>query len=623
MPFKIDLLTKQTTKMWTFKKTDAALELQDLLDKGNRKGYIQRLTELTGDETNPHQFIRTRGEVYEMFDEGETATVPIKFEVKGPVITWFFIAPTDRTHQSFRDLVFNTAAKAHTHVKNACETYYRGTDSLHFKEMHLYPGEALFNHNHYRTADNSPITPVEVYEHLLAFCAQMEGKIFIPTAEERDGIILKFAIFWADYDLDIKYVAFSGIKGEGGLEKMLLQLKDIAIAGKLTPDQADRQLDEFFASEYGKSMFKLAEGFGFPENDKKKEDIKNFLKKNYRILYAQFAPKLEQEILLDKELESPKTFLSFSSGSRRSSPREEYCKSPDQILDEIDLMEYETFAADLTKHCRSINKQLLQDLEFEDFRKGILLYHALRTAQKVKKLTPEKGLRFHPDLITHELIEKMVEELPSLQLGSTEDNIGPTLLNRLLEWVQKAPPALDEWIKRVKVNGSRALGAELSQVRQENGAVDLRHAIPQGDRGKDSNIAEIDLDNVDLQKIFLPDVKTPSTGELEEIRQLKEHLSKEMKKIIQNQSSKNPFSKEVFQSKMAVIDTAFAVLSGKANLSALKCTIEKNKGWNSVSLQSSIKSSLEKSIEDVFSLGAKLTQENKNTHQVQRTLAFY
>lgn len=188
MPFSIDLQTMQKTKQWTFKQTVEARQLQALLDKGDRKGYIERLRQLN----DSHKFTRTQGQVYELSDEGETIHVPIKFQVKKSVITWSFIAPFDRTHQSFRDEVFNTAAKAHACVANSCETYYRGTDHLHLKEMHSYPEEAFFNHNHYRTADGGPITPVEVYEHLFGFYAQQEGRKFIPLAQERDKNYFNF-----------------------------------------------------------------------------------------------------------------------------------------------------------------------------------------------------------------------------------------------------------------------------------------------------------------------------------------------------------------------------------------------------------------------------------------------
>jgi hypothetical protein len=124
--FNIDLLTQQNTKIWTFKKTPEALELQSLLDKGDRQGYGKRLIELSkGNAGEKHYFLRTKGVVYELFDEGETLNLNIKFQVKNSVITWSFIAPIDKTHQSFRDLVFNTAAKAHASeprkIANFCQ----------------------------------------------------------------------------------------------------------------------------------------------------------------------------------------------------------------------------------------------------------------------------------------------------------------------------------------------------------------------------------------------------------------------------------------------------------------------------------------------------------------------
>lgn len=232
MPFTIELNNSQKTEKWTFKRTNSADQLQDLLDKDDRVGYIELLKTLS--ETG--KFTRTKGVVYEMFDEGETIIVPVRFQVKNSVITWAFVAPMDSTHQSFRDEVFNTAAKAHACVTNACQTYYRGTNHYHLKVMHSYAEESEFNHNHYRVQNKEPITPLAVYEHLFAFCAQIEGKKFIPTTQERDEIILKYAIFWAEYNSDINYVIFSFLHLGGGKSAVISQLEQIAEIGTLTPD---------------------------------------------------------------------------------------------------------------------------------------------------------------------------------------------------------------------------------------------------------------------------------------------------------------------------------------------------------------------------------------------------
>lgn len=608
MPFVIELRTHQKTKLWTFKKTKEALELQDLLDKGDRHGYTKRLLELTktSDPSNPRRFSRTRGIVYEMFDEDETIELPIKFQVKNSVITWFFIAPMDRTHQAFRDLLFNTAAKAHTSVQNSCETYYRGTDHLHLRVMHIYEGEAEFNHNHYRTASNGPITPVEVYEHLFAFYAQSLGRKFISSAEERDDIILKFAIYWADFNLDINYVALSFMDDEGGVKRVISQLENIARAGTLTPDDADKKLDEFFASGHGKNIFKLAESRGFPSDPKKRETLKNYLKTNYRIKYIQFAPPIELEIALDVELEpfsSSQFTSSASSHSTRSSPRDEYLAEPGQLLDEIDQLEYDTFARDLTKHCHSINKELLEDLTLEDFRKGLLLYHALRTTQETYKYKPIEGQRFHPDLTTHNNIAKMIKELPSLQMGSTEHQLGATLINRLIRWVTTASPKLEEWVKWVSENGSRGLGSEIGQVRSLSGKIDLTRAVPPEDRASGSKIAEIDFDKVDLGKIFLPDSRKDHSIASPKPNRLIQKLSLEMQQLIFNQQGVFKLEKSVFQAKIAVINAAIDVLSDKAGLPALLNTIEENKNWDIVSWPK-MNSKLKKYVEQVIELNS-------------------
>lgn len=418
MPFTIELSTQQKTKKWTFKRTKEALELQALLEQGNRKGYGKRLIELSP----AHKFTRVDGIVYELFDEGEMINVPIRFQVKGSVITWAFVAPKDATHQSFRDLVFNTAAKAHACVSNSCETYYRGTDHFHIKVMHSYPKEADFNHNHYRTANDGPITPVEVYQHLMGFYAQGEGKQFLTSLEERNTIILKFAIYWAEYNADIRYASLYLLDGEAGKPALTNLLHDIAKLGSLTPHQADVMLDDFFSSENGKQIFQLALQRGFPFNNL--YELKNYLSASYQEIYFNVAEDIQKDIAMDGSLEphlagSDQSAGKSSKRSSPSSPREEYESGLDQTLDEIDLLEKETFANDLTKHCQSIDKRLLQDLELDDFRKALILYHALRTAQQNSKLMPGDGCRFHTDLTTENNIRAMIIELPFLQSSST------------------------------------------------------------------------------------------------------------------------------------------------------------------------------------------------------------
>lgn len=608
MPFAIDLLKIQRTKKWTFKKTEESSELQKLLDEGNRKGYGERLIELSKESNGSHKFTRHRGVVYELCDEGETIDVPIKFKVKNSVITWEFVAPMDSTRQEFRDLVFNTAAKAHACVKNSCETYYRGTNHFHLKVMHTYEGEYDFNHNHYRTANDGPITPVEVYEHLFAFYAQEEGKQFISSLQERNNIILTFAMYWAEFNADIKYMPFLLLAG--GADEKIIQhhLENIARVGTLTPEQAGIELEQFFASAHGKNMFKLIPGI----KPYILEDAKEYLKRTYAEIYLKVAPKSELEIALDPTLEPQKVSPSSSrSSSKKSSPRDEYDSSFDQVLDEIDLLEYEAFASDLTKHCQSINKELLEDLTLEDFRKGLMLYHALRTVQQERCLESVSGHRFHSDLTTNSFIEEMLLELPSLQGDSTEDSIGGTLLNKLVTWLKTAPPQLDKWVDWVKVNGSRGLGAELALVRLSNGTVDLKQAMPQNDRKAGDKIAEINFDKVDLSKVFLPESQSvrkekdlyflgmPSKKENE---QLIQQLSFELSRLVSQQlTPEHQLEKEVFQAKTRIINIALGVLQGTKDVSVLLGEVSRDQLWLSTS-SVGLKSKLEKLVGDVLDL---------------------
>ncbi len=627
MPFSYSLIKLQQTKLWTFKITDEARELQALLDNGDRQGYVRKLAELSN--TGKHQFSRTKGVVYEIFDEGETITLPIKFQVKNAVITWSFIAPMDKTHQDFRDQVFNTAAKAHASVHNSCETYYRGTNHYHLKAMHSYAEESEFNHNHYRTADDGPITPVEVYEHLYAFYAQPEGKQFISSPEERDDIILKYAIYWADYSFDINYVIFSLAKTEGGLERLISQLEDIAEEGSLTPDEADKKLDAFFKSEHAQTMFAMVRQYGFP-GEYDLESYKKYIKESYRNIYNYKHPmdyasadmELDHSDLMDIEPfslssgssrsspvsssgSSPGQSSSSKSRSGKSSPKDEYLTDSSQQLDDIDIAEFEAFAHDLTKHCQSIDKKILEDLTLEDFRKGLLLYYALRSAQIVSERKPKEGERFHSDLITDAQIKEMIKELPSLQQGSTEDSIGGPLINKLVNWVSKASPKLEEWINWVSINGSRGLGSEIAQVRQASGAVDLRQAVPQGDRSKDSKIAEINFDKVNLQALFRPHVFNKehksnliNHPQAEKLRaKLTDEISRLTNEMISGQPKSDPL---IYKEKIEVIEAALSLLHGKGNLADLVQAIEKNAHWNIAS--PGMKSKLEKYVNETFSL---------------------
>ena len=124
--------------------------------------------------------------------------ISIKFKVKGGVITWLFGTPKDEdeTCQEFRDILYATAADAHEQVEFGCDKYYRGSDTYHIKKMHSCAYEVNFNHNHYRMTHGKDITPKEVSEHLRAFLAHPNGKLFFPDHKEVDYIIRIFGEYW-------------------------------------------------------------------------------------------------------------------------------------------------------------------------------------------------------------------------------------------------------------------------------------------------------------------------------------------------------------------------------------------------------------------------------------------
>ncbi|MBI2786020.1 MAG: hypothetical protein HYX60_06835 [Legionella longbeachae] len=381
-------------------------------------------------------------------------------------------------------------------------------------------------------------------------------------------ILIITIIYWADYNADIKYVGLSFMQGEGGLKRVMSQLKNIAKIGTLTPTQANLELEMFFSSQHGKNIFKLA-GFSGEELNK----IKEQLKLAYAKIYLEFAPKIEQEITLDFTLQpSIEISPSSKSGSSRSSPRDEYLSHPNQAFDIIDQLELETFAEDLTKHCQSINKELLEDLQLEDFRKGLMLYHALRTVQQELELVPEQGQRFHKDILTNVIISKMLHELPLLQNGSTENELGDELLNKLLSWVKNSPIELDQWVEWVKVNGSRGLGSEIGLVRRYSGEVDLKQAVPQDDRKKEDGLAEINFDKVNLSEIFLAKEKPIKKLPLEsEANELKELLSIDLQKLTMQQFTNHKLAKNIFQAKVTVIEFLTAVFSEVFEVGASDC----------------------------------------------------
>ncbi|MDR3477666.1 MAG: hypothetical protein P4M14_06515 [Gammaproteobacteria bacterium] len=198
MPFAYGLSKTHKAKLYiSDDKTDGAIALQALYDAGKSEEYEARLSEL---KSIGHQFRLTDSHVYEIFeDPNKTCNLSIKFLVKGSVITWSFQAPKDQTYQSFRDILYGTAADAHDKVEHGCERYYRGTNAYHLKKMHSHSGESDFNHNHYRRADGQDITPKEVSEHLRAFSNHEHGRFFFPDPAEVDHLIAIFAEYWKEW----------------------------------------------------------------------------------------------------------------------------------------------------------------------------------------------------------------------------------------------------------------------------------------------------------------------------------------------------------------------------------------------------------------------------------------
>lgn len=148
-------------------------------------------------------FRLTRGKVFQITDSNKTIDVPIIFQVKGGCMTWYIKAPMDETHQEFRDEVYESAGLGHLRVKDHCEKYWRGTNSLHVKKMHTNESESGFNHNHYRMKDRD-VDPVAVYEHLHRFVdAQREMELIDSSGREKfldhdeaTKICEKFKRFW-------------------------------------------------------------------------------------------------------------------------------------------------------------------------------------------------------------------------------------------------------------------------------------------------------------------------------------------------------------------------------------------------------------------------------------------
>jgi hypothetical protein len=190
MVFEVTLPRQPDANFWRSEGADVnenAKRLQDLYEK-TPKEYIDELKRLN---EKGYQFRLTEGKVFQLFPSDEMRKVPIKLQVREGVITWYFVAPHDETHQEFRDQVYRSAALGHLRVKRACEKYLRGTNSLHVKKMHTSVKESLMNHNHYRLDKGLDVNPDDLREHLMGF-VEAEDKLKLFVQDENGKQIEKF-----------------------------------------------------------------------------------------------------------------------------------------------------------------------------------------------------------------------------------------------------------------------------------------------------------------------------------------------------------------------------------------------------------------------------------------------
>jgi hypothetical protein len=179
-------------------KDDGVLkQLRTYMQASNEEGYNELVKKFPN-----RMFRRTKGEVYEMFDEDETINIDVALQVKGHSLTWYFWAPPgamDQYPQEFRDKLYLAAAKAHKiGVEEGCDLYYRGSNSVHVKMMHHLESESHRNHNHYRLKDNKPYTPHDFNQHMDAL-KQTEAfeEFFEPgEIEEIKQAFAEFYVKW-------------------------------------------------------------------------------------------------------------------------------------------------------------------------------------------------------------------------------------------------------------------------------------------------------------------------------------------------------------------------------------------------------------------------------------------
>jgi hypothetical protein len=195
--FEKNLPRASIAPCWHSEKSDAAKELQNLLDTAKNGDYTELNKRINSYMKDDHFFRLTEGKFYEV-KPGDYKPVNVKIQVKEGTITWYFAnVGHDETTQEFRNQVFRTAALGHLLVPGACAKYYRGTNSMHLKRMHTSEEEAMMNHNHYRVHDDH-ISVSQFSQHLKGFLEAeraygIENKFL--NEEEAKVLIAEYANF--------------------------------------------------------------------------------------------------------------------------------------------------------------------------------------------------------------------------------------------------------------------------------------------------------------------------------------------------------------------------------------------------------------------------------------------
>jgi hypothetical protein len=205
---RLDMLTSYTAKELQespdsqLRKLAAGVQVLQLLTlAGDTEGYSKKLLELN---TELHHegigFRNTKGIIYLTKYEGKKVDVEVALQVKGHSLTWYFWAEgaMDQYPQGFRDLLYNKAAICHKSVKDGCDLYYRGSNSVHVKRMHHDERESGHNHNHYRLLGSRHYTPEDVRQHMSGFKDWDMHDLFF-EAGEIDSICAFFNEHYIDW----------------------------------------------------------------------------------------------------------------------------------------------------------------------------------------------------------------------------------------------------------------------------------------------------------------------------------------------------------------------------------------------------------------------------------------